>query len=99
MLCRVLVLLPVLCAVAAMPALVSGQSAGRNLDGTWNSATATPLERPRDLRDKPFFTAEEAAAWEQQVAKNNESRRPRRRGAGRAPITPFIASSARVRSP
>jgi len=71
MLRRVLVL-PVLCALAAIPALLSGQGAGRNLDGTWNSATATPLERPRDLRDKPFFTAEEAAAWEQQFAKNNE---------------------------
>ena len=31
-------------------------------DGIWNSATATPLERPAQLKDKAFFTPEEAAA-------------------------------------
>ena len=30
-------------------------------DGIWNSATATPLERPTQLKDKPFFTPQEAA--------------------------------------
>jgi len=43
-----------------------------SIEGIWNSATATPLERPRELANKPFFTLEEAAAWERQVAKNNE---------------------------
>jgi hypothetical protein len=81
---RILVLLPLLAALAAAPTLVSGQSAGRNLDGMWNSATVTPLERPRELRDKPFFTPEEAATWERQVAKNNEEPPPDapRRGTG-----------------
>src|SRR6188474_1720931 len=38
-----------------------------NFDGIWNSATTTPLERPAQLKDKAFFTPEEAAAWERQV--------------------------------
>lgn len=44
--------------------------------GIWNSATATPLERPPALKDKPFFTAEEAAAWEQRIAAGNEETTP-----------------------
>jgi hypothetical protein len=68
----------------AVPALVSGQRGSHvppGFDGTWNSATATPIERPRDLKDKPFFTAEEAAQWERQFAKQNEDPAP---GAARA---------------
>ncbi len=60
--------------VMTVPAM-SGQERGPakpNFDGLWNSATATPLERPASLRDKPFFTPEEAAAWEKQVARANE---------------------------
>ena len=73
--------LRILAALGLGSALVSGQSAARDarhrgFDGLWNSATATPLERPRELKDKPFFTAEEAAAWERQVAENNEERLP-----------------------
>ena len=63
----------------AVPAFVSGQ-AGRaqrpNFEGIWNSATATPLERPRELKDKPFFTPEEAAQWERAYAKQNEDPPP-----------------------
>ena len=46
------------------PAVVSGRAKPRrpNLEGIWNSATTTPLERPANLKDKPFFTPEEAAA-------------------------------------
>ena len=44
-----------------------------NFDGIWNSATATPLERPPQLKDKAFYTPEEAAAFEQQVAGRNQS--------------------------
>ena len=44
-----------------------------NFDGIWNSATATPLERPAQLKDKAFFTPEEAAAWEQQVTGRNQA--------------------------
>jgi hypothetical protein len=69
-----------LAALTAIPALISGQNARRAphaaFEGIWNSATATPLERPRELKDKPFFTPEEAAAWELQTARNNEEPPP-----------------------
>ena len=45
-------------------------------DGIWNSATATPLERPAALKDKAFFTPEEAAEWERQVAERNQEPAP-----------------------
>ena len=51
-----------------------------NFDGIWNSATATPLERPAQLKDKAFYTAEEAAAIERQAAMRNQE--PPRTGAG-----------------
>jgi len=70
----------VLIVLSFVPALVAGQSAGRDgrrgYEGMWNSATVTPLERPRQLQDKAFFTADEAAAWERQVAANNAERLP-----------------------
>ena len=43
-----------------------------NFDGIWNSATVTPLERPAQLKDKAFFTVEEAAEWERQVTGRNQ---------------------------
>jgi hypothetical protein len=76
-------LIPLLAAVAVIPTIVAGQSAGRggrpasgSFDGIWNSATATPLERPAALKDKAFFTPQEAAEWERQVAEGNEERPP-----------------------
>ena len=51
------------------PARVAGRP---NFNGIWNSATATPLERPPQLKDKPFYTPDEAAAFEQQVAGRNQ---------------------------
>jgi hypothetical protein len=45
-------------------------------DGIWNSATATPLERPTQLKDKAFFTPQEAADWERQAADRNRERAP-----------------------
>ena len=39
-----------------------------DFEGIWNSATATPLERPARLKDKEFFTSDEAAEWERQAA-------------------------------
>ena len=44
--------------------------------GIWNSATATPLERPARFKDKEFFTREEAAAWEHQTAAQGEDLPP-----------------------
>jgi len=62
------------------PVLLSGQSPKRaphaGFDGIWNSATVTPLERPPQLKDKAFFTPEEAAEWERQAAHSNEERPP-----------------------
>jgi hypothetical protein len=47
-----------------------------DLQGVWNYATMTPLERPRDFADKDVLTADETAAFEQrtnerQAATNN----------------------------
>jgi hypothetical protein len=75
-----LLLLPVLATLSTLPGFVSGQGGGSasqpDFEGIWNSATATPLERPRDLKDKPFFTPEEAAAWERRIASRNEEPPP-----------------------
>ena len=38
-----------------------------DLSGTWNYATMTPLERPRDLSTSDVLTEEEAAAYERQT--------------------------------
>jgi hypothetical protein len=38
-----------------------------DLQGIWNYATMTPLERPRDVADKDAFTDDEAAAYEQRT--------------------------------
>ena len=77
---RTLFVFPVLAAVSLVPVLLSGQSGSREdhsgFAGIWNSATATPLERPPELKDKPFFTPDEAAEWERQVAQSNEERPP-----------------------
>jgi len=35
-----------------------------DLQGVWNSATLTPLTRPKEFANKEFFTPEEAAAFE-----------------------------------
>jgi len=47
-----------------------------SFEGIWNSATVTPLERPAHLKDKPFFTPEEAAAWEREVTERNQEPPP-----------------------
>jgi hypothetical protein len=62
--------LALLADLAAQRSTDAGVRAG--FDGIWNSATTTPLERPAQLKDKPFFTPEEAAQWERQVAENNQ---------------------------
>ena len=73
-------LFPLAAALVVVPALVSGQRGSRDahpdFEGIWSSATTTPLERPRELKDKPFFTPEEAAQWERQFAKRNEEPSP-----------------------
>src|SRR5271168_4946242 len=53
--------------LAAMPAAAQHPDLG----GIWNSASATPLERPVQLKEKAFFTQQEAADWESQAAARN----------------------------
>jgi hypothetical protein len=72
--CALLAALYVCAGVAAGQPIAPGGHAG--FDGIWNSATATPLERPAHLKDKAFFTPEEAAEWERQVAERNEEPAP-----------------------
>ena len=58
-----------------------------DLQGVWTNVTITPLERPRELADKQFFTAKEAAQYEKDtVQRNNADRRdgPAEADVGRA---------------
>jgi len=55
----------------------AAQAAGQpDFGGIWNSATATPLERPARFKDKQFFTPEEAADWERQAAGRTQEPTP-----------------------
>jgi hypothetical protein len=73
-------LLLIVAALSVVSPFAAGQGAKPavrpNFDGIWNSATATPLERPVQLKDKAFFTPEEAAAWERQVGTRNQDLSP-----------------------
>src|SRR5262249_28106712 len=51
-------------APAALPTMPWGDP---SLEGVWNYATMTPLERPRDFADKAVLTDAEAAAYEKQT--------------------------------
>jgi hypothetical protein len=44
-----------------------------DLQGTWNYATMTPLERPRDLADKAVLSAEEAGAYERRTSERQRA--------------------------
>ena len=57
-------------AAAAVPALAQGDAPRTpwghpDLQGVWDHRTITPLERPAELADREFLTAEEAASLEQ----------------------------------
>ena len=71
-------------ASAKLPSTAKGWTVPRtpdgqpDLQGIWDSASITPLERPVDLGTKAFYTKEEAAAYEQ--ARNKELNRDRRDG-------------------
>ena len=62
--------LPVLVAVLFVrPVAAQGHP---DFGGIWSSATATPLERPAQLKGKEFFTPAEAAEWERAAAAQSE---------------------------
>ena len=42
-----------------------------DLQGIWNNFTITPLERPADLADQEFLSAEEAEALREQAVDRN----------------------------
>jgi hypothetical protein len=56
-----------------------------DIGGVWTNATITPLERPTELAGQPFFTKEEAAAYESKTAQ--QSNRDRRDGPADADVT------------
>ena len=72
----------VIALVLLVPVAASGQTAAAggesfrtpwgdpDLQGTWTNTTTTPLQRPADLADKEFLSAEEHAVRDQQVALN-----------------------------
>jgi hypothetical protein len=46
-----------------------------DLQGIWANSTLTPLERPRELGDKQFFTEKEAAEYEKRLLEHNNADR------------------------
>lgn len=61
--------------LAAQTAAKPPHATEPDLQGVWSYVTITPLERPPELRTKAFFTKEEAAAYEKQVAAENDKDR------------------------
>jgi len=77
--CRILILL---CCFSALIGSAAGQTekaalrSTPDIQGIWNFATITPLERPAELAGKEFFTEQEAAQYEKDVlARTNMDRR------------------------
>jgi hypothetical protein len=52
-----------LASVSAQPSAPRTSDGRPDLQGYWDNAIATPLQRPKPLADKEFFSDEEAAAW------------------------------------
>ncbi len=55
----------------SVPRLADGHP---DLSGIWTNVTITPLERPRELAGKEFFTPEEAAQYEKTHIRNRDNR-------------------------
>jgi hypothetical protein len=65
-------LILVTAAILATRPLAAQAPAHPDFGGIWNSATATPLERPARLKDKAFFNPAEAAEWEREMAAQDQ---------------------------
>lgn len=69
-------------AVSIVVLVSHGAGAQRNppphpdLQGTWNAATMTPLQRPPEFKDRAAFTAEEAAEYVRTAADRFRKRLP-----------------------
>jgi hypothetical protein len=63
------------------PRTAAGQP---DLEGIWSSATLTPFERPPEFAGKPYFTREEAAAFEKRTIQQRNA--DRRDGSGDADL-------------
>ena len=81
-------------ALAPMSAVAQDEAAPRtpwgapDLQGVWDFRSITPMERPDELADKAFLTAEEAARIEQErIARNEELAR---RAARRTQVTDSV---------
>ncbi len=61
---------------AAAPAVPRTPDGRPDLQGTWDYRTLTPLERPAQFAGKPFFTEEEAAAYERLAEERPDGRPP-----------------------
>ena len=60
----------------ATPARARTADGQPNLEGVWSTASVTPLERPKDLGAKEFFTKEEAEAYEKKTLAVHEVAAP-----------------------
>jgi hypothetical protein len=70
--CRILILLLCFAALIGSAAGQTNKAALRppsapDIQGIWNFATITPLERPAELAGKEFFTEQEAVEYEKKV--------------------------------
>ena len=63
----------VLCLFVAVPLPVIGQA---DIHGIWSNASIIPLERPKELEGKQFFTREELAAYEEKLFVRTTRDRP-----------------------
>ena len=64
-----------------------------DLQGVWNFATATPMERPGELADRGQLTDQEAAEFEKEISENASA--DRREEPARGDGTKSVASAAR----
>ncbi len=47
-----------------------------DLQGIWTNTTLTPLERPKELADKPYFTEKEAAEYQERLLQRRAATAP-----------------------